>query len=139
MFWRSPPVIPTHPPGTHGPSGATNLCVSLVVDCASDFAGSAYTESASHVSRLATRRLNLYLGKGRHFAEFEKLLGCAGREHMHSPGDDAGPAGLMTGAEAGAVVAVKVFVEREVIAPVWVLLKLASAPVDRPPAMVVAQ
>src|SRR5262247_3018682 len=41
MFWRSPPVIPTHPPGTHGPSGATNLCVSLVVDPASDFAGSA--------------------------------------------------------------------------------------------------
>ena len=88
---------------------------------------------------LATLRFNLYLGKGRHFAEFEHLLGAGGRKHMHAPGDDAGPAGLMAGAEAGAVVAVKVLVEREVIAPVRVLLKRAGAPVDRPPALVVPQ
>src|SRR5215510_11965868 len=42
MFWRSPPVIPTHPPGSHGPPGAPHLCVSLVVDSASNFAESAY-------------------------------------------------------------------------------------------------
>src|SRR5262245_29896484 len=41
MFWRSPPVIPTHPPGSHGPPGAPHLCVSLVVDSASNFAESA--------------------------------------------------------------------------------------------------
>src|SRR5262245_11403816 len=58
---------------------------------------------------------------------------------MHGPGDDAGPAGLMTGTEASTVVAVKVFVERQVIAPVRVLLKLAGASVDRPPTLVVAQ
>src|ERR1700739_52727 len=58
---------------------------------------------------------------------------------MHAAGEDASPAGLMAGAEARPVVAVKVLVEREVITPVRVLLKLASAPVDRPPAMVVPQ
>src|SRR5215831_5260834 len=93
----------------------------------------------SFVSALATLRLNLYLDKARLCADFEKLLGVGGRKEMHAPGDDAGPAGLMTGAEAGTVVAVKVLVEREVIAPVRILLKLASAPVDWPPAMLVSQ
>jgi hypothetical protein len=59
----------------------------------------------------ATRRLNLYLVRGPWFAEFEKLLGGVGRERMHGPGDDARPASLVAGAEAGAIVTVKVFVE----------------------------
>jgi len=54
----------------------------------------------------ATRRLNLYLVHGPCFAELEKLLGGVGRECMHGPGDDARPAGLLAGAEAGAVVTV---------------------------------
>ena len=57
-------------------------------------------------------------------AEFEHLLGCGGREKVHGPRDDAGPAGLMTGAQAGAVVAVEVLVEQDEIAPVRVLLEL---------------
>src|SRR6516162_11867156 len=61
-------------------------------------------ESTSHVSRLAPRRLHLDLVYDRGLAEFEDLIGRAGREKMHSPGDDAGPAGLVTGTEAGAVV-----------------------------------
>src|SRR5215510_4682627 len=88
---------------------------------------------------LATLRLYLYLGHSRHFAEFENLFGVASRKQMHAAGEDTGPAGLMAGAEAGAVVAMKVLVEREVIAPVRVLLKRAGTPVDRPPAMVVPQ
>src|SRR4051812_7922550 len=58
---------------------------------------------------------------------------------MHAPGNDASPAGLMAGTEAGAVVAVEVLVEREVITPVRVLLKLAGTSVDRPPTLVVPQ
>src|SRR4051812_43583357 len=58
---------------------------------------------------------------------------------MHTSGNDASPTGLMAGAEAGTIVAVKVLIEREVIAPVRVFLKLAGAPVDRPPARVVPQ
>ena len=36
------------------------------------------------------------------------------REEMHEPGDEAGPAGLVAGAQAGAVVAVEVLVEQDV-------------------------
>src|SRR5262249_54753913 len=88
---------------------------------------------------LATLRLYLYLGHSRHFAEFEHLLGAGGCKQMHAASDDTGPASLMAGTEAGTIVAVKVLVERQVIAPVWVLLKLAGTPVDRSPAMVVPQ
>src|SRR5262245_60952819 len=42
MFCQSPSVIPTHTPGTDGPSRAPHLCVSLVMHSASNFAGSAY-------------------------------------------------------------------------------------------------
>ena len=45
-------------------------------------------------------------------------------------GDDAGPAGLMAGAEAGAVVAMKIFVEEKVIAPVGIVLKRLSPAKD---------
>src|SRR5262249_20022160 len=96
-------------------------------------------ESTSHVSRLAPRRLHLYLVQGCCFAEFEHLLGGAGREHMHGSGADAGPAGLMAGAEAGAVVTGKVLIEQQIIAPARVLLKRAGAPVDRPAATLVPQ
>src|SRR5262245_37592528 len=47
-------------------------------------------------------------------------------------GDQPGPAGLMAGAEAGAVVAVEVFVEPDEIPPVRVGLKLGDAAVHRP-------
>src|SRR5215831_18320910 len=52
MFCSSPSVIPTHTPGTDGPSRATHLCVSLVAHSASYFSVDAvymkkkYIESA---------------------------------------------------------------------------------------------
>src|SRR5215831_15309997 len=88
---------------------------------------------------LAALRLHLYLSHSRHFAEFEHLLGVGGRKQMHAAGEDTGPAGLMASTEAGAIVAMKVLVEREVIAPMWILLKRAGTPVDWPPAMIVPQ
>src|SRR5690242_5757349 len=47
-------------------------------------------------------------------------------------GDQAGPAALMAGADARAVVAVKVFVKLDQVAPVRVGLELRRAAVDRP-------
>src|SRR5262249_3501112 len=41
VFCPSPSVIPTHTPGTYGPSRTTHLCVSLVGHSASYFAGAA--------------------------------------------------------------------------------------------------
>jgi hypothetical protein len=43
---------------------------------------------------------------------------------------ESGPTGLMTGADSGAVVAVKVFVEEQQIPPVRVLLELFGAAMD---------
>ena len=43
----------------------------------------------------------------------------------------AGPAGLVAGADASPVVAVKVLVKQDVLAPVRVVLKLALPTVDR--------
>ena len=60
--------------------------------------------------QLAARRFLHLNGAGFH-AELEYLLGRRGRKHVHHTGDDAGPSGLVAGAEAGAVVAVEVLVE----------------------------
>src|SRR5262245_51699869 len=43
MFSRPPSTLSAHTPRAHGPSRATYLCVSLVADSASDFAGAAVT------------------------------------------------------------------------------------------------
>ena len=48
-------------------------------------------------------------------------------EQVHQPRDDPRPAGLVTGAEAGAVVAVEVLVEQDVVTPVRVVLELLAS------------
>src|SRR6476469_10571318 len=58
---------------------------------------------------------------------------------MHGTCDDAGPAGLMAGAEASAVVPMEIFVKENQIAPVRVLLKFLGAAVDRPPTVFVLE
>ena len=50
-----------------------------------------------------------------------------------------GPAGLVAGADAGAVVAVEVFMERDEVAPMGIVLEFFRAAEDRPAAMLVAQ
>src|SRR5207248_3600648 len=54
-------------------------------------------------------------------------------------GDEAGPAGLMVGPKAGAVVAVEVFIEQNQIAPIGIALEDFGSPSDGPAARVVAQ
>ena len=56
-----------------------------------------------------------------------------------SLGHEPGPAGLMAGAQPGAIVAVEVFVEEDVVAPVGIGLELLGAAIDGPPAMFIAQ
>jgi hypothetical protein len=72
------------------------------------------------------RRIHLY--DAGHLAELEELLGRARREQMHRSGDDAGPTGLMAGAEAGPVVAVEVLVEQDEVAPVRIFLNFRVPP-----------
>src|SRR5215212_2479360 len=54
-----------------------------------------------------------------------------GRGAVDEVGDDGGPAGLMTGADAGAVVAVEVLVKEDVVAPVRVCLHHLGRAEDR--------
>ena len=58
---------------------------------------------------------------------------------LHQLRDQSGPAGLMARADTGAVVAVKVFVERDQIAPVRIGLELFRAAENRPLPIRVAQ
>ena len=59
-----------------------------------------------------------------------------GRE-LDQPGHQPGPTGLVRGAQAGAVVAVEVLVEQDVVPPVLVLLEDGGAAVDRAAAVLV--
>src|SRR5213079_2918705 len=56
-----------------------------------------------------------------------------GPEHLQQCGDEAGPSGLVAGAEAGAVVAVEVLVKEDEVPPVRIVLELPRVSVDRPP------
>ena len=60
-------------------------------------------------------------------------------EQSHQGGDDRGPAGLMAGAEAGAVVSVEVLAEQDEVLPVRVLLELLRPAVDRAVPLVIAE
>src|SRR5262252_7181000 len=64
-------------------------------------------------------------------AELERLLGRGRREEVHGARNDPGPASLVTGAEAGAIVAVEILVEEEIVAPMRIFLELPGSAVDR--------
>src|SRR6185369_10485360 len=69
----------------------------------------------------------MIFGEHAFFSELQDVLRWRGDEQVHDSGDDAGPAALMTGAKTGAVVAVKVFVEQQVVAPLRILLEFLLA------------
>ena len=62
---------------------------------------------------------------------------CSAPAEHEQQRDGAGPAGLVAGADAGAVVAVEVFVERDQVVPVRVGLELLYSAVDRPASVLV--
>src|SRR5207247_10367693 len=55
------------------------------------------------------------------------------------PLDDARPSGLVAGAEPCTVVAVKVLIEEDAVAPVRIALELLGSSIDRAPPIAIAQ
>src|SRR5689334_18554078 len=95
------------------------------------------SENALHVQPLAP--VGLRFVDDRLAAQLEHLLSGGCGEDVHEPRDDAGPAGLVAGAQAGTVVAVEILVEQQVIAPVRVVLEDLRAAVHRAAAVLVFQ
>src|SRR5215470_4740005 len=81
----------------------------------------------------------LYSLEGGGAAGFEVGLGIEMPEDFDQRRHQPGPAGLVTGADAGAVVAMEIFVEQQVIPPVGIALELLGAAEHRPPPVLVAQ
>ena len=67
------------------------------------------------------------------------MLGCSGGKQVHRSGNDASPSGLMAGSKPCAIVPVEVLVKQDVIAPVWVFLKLTRSSVHWPLALLIPQ
>jgi len=59
-------------------------------------------------------------------AVLQVRLGGDPAEELDQPGDEAGPAGLVAGADPGAVVAVEVLVEQDVVSPVGIVWKVST-------------
>ena len=79
------------------------------------------------------------LADRRALAELECLLRRCGREEVHETSDDAGPSGLMVGAEPRSGVAVEVLEELEQVTPVRISLELLSRAVHRATPFLVPQ
>src|SRR5690349_7649419 len=69
---------------------------------------------------------------------FQGVLGVEEAEELDKLGDGAGPAGLVAGADAGAVVAVEVLIEQDVVAPVGIVLELLGVAVNGSAAVCIA-
>src|SRR3954451_15201280 len=100
--------------------------------------------SCQHVGGGLLLRLILPGGPGDLFAtgpfpEFQEALWVHEAVVLHQRGDEAGPAGLVAGTQARAVVAVEVLVEEQVVAPVRVGFDLLGPAIDRPLAVLVPQ
>ena len=72
-------------------------------------------------------------------AYFQGPLGIEEAVKLDEFGHESGPAGLVTGAQPGTIVAMEVFKEVDVVAPEWIALELFRAAIDGSPAMFVAQ
>src|SRR5689334_4215431 len=70
-------------------------------------------------------------------AEFEHLFRRRGCKQVHGARDDARPAGLMTRAQARAVVAMEIFVKQDAVAPVRIFLDLLLAAIHWPATVLV--
>src|SRR5262249_15917422 len=64
------------------------------------------------------------------FAALQETLGSHAAEQLRKGSDDSRPPSLMAGADAGAVITVKVFVKGNEVAPMGVILELLGSPID---------
>ena len=85
------------------------------------------------------QRFPCSLLESRHLAALQGPLGIQVAEELDEFGHEPGPAGLVARAQPCAVVAVEVFVEEDVVAPVGIGLELLRAAVHGTPAVLVAQ
>src|SRR5262245_57590048 len=83
--------------------------------------------------------LHVALGKCSGFPRLEKLRPVEVAEEFDQLRDDTGPARLVAGAQARAIVTMEIFVEQEVIFPLRIGLKFLRPAVHRPPARPIAQ
>ena len=67
-------------------------------------------------------------------ASVKQLFRIQESEELDQPGDHSCPACLVARAKPGSIVAVEVFVEEDVVAPVGVSLELLRAAIDGSPA-----
>src|SRR5271168_5003862 len=81
----------------------------------------------------------LFTMKGGSSPASEKGLGIEAPKDFDQRRHEPGPSCLMTGADASAIVAVEIFVEQQVIAPIRIALELLGSPEHRPPAGLIAQ
>src|SRR5438552_135287 len=81
----------------------------------------------------------LYLLEYLHLAAFEECLRVEVAEQVNQLPDKTCPPGLVAGSQTGTVVAMKVLVEEDVVAPVRVALELLATTVHRPLARLVAE
>src|SRR5512135_2683705 len=72
-------------------------------------------------------------------ASLQKALRVEIAKQMDELPNEPRPAGLMAGPQPGAVVAVEVFMEKDIVAPLRIVLELLHAAVHRPPARRIAQ
>src|SRR5688572_16714768 len=72
-------------------------------------------------------------------ARLQDLLRRERGEQVHDPSNGPRPAGLMAGAQARSVVAVKMLIKQDAIAPVRIVLEVSSPAIDGPPAPLVLQ
>src|SRR5271157_6229244 len=72
-------------------------------------------------------------------AAIQEGLGIQLAEDLDQAGDDTGPSRLVARTEAGAVVAMEVFVEQQMVAPMGIVLEFVGSPVHRTAAGFVAQ
>src|SRR4029453_12950647 len=95
--------------------------------------------SSSRVFSKWPSPLHRVLRKCACFTSLEKLRPVKGAEEFDKLGDDTGPARLVAGSKACAIVTVEIFVEQDVIFPLWIGLKFLRTSVHRPPAGPISQ
>ena len=83
--------------------------------------------------------LHFVLRKCTCFTSLEKLRPVKVAEEFDQLRDDTGPARLVAGSKARAIVTVEIFVEQDVIFPLRIGLKFLRTSVHRPPARSVSQ
>ena len=91
---------------------------------------------SSRSNRLLAERLR---HDGAALARFQILLLIQTAEELDQLSHQSGPARLVARPQARAVVAMEIFVEQDVVLPVWIGLKFLRAAVNRPPPGLVPQ